>query len=123
MIHVEHHLLRDGSIHLGLAGEIDDEFDGEMVQKLVQEAKSVVLHLGLVRNISSVGVRHLDNLVNGFAPRPVSMIHISPAIAAQLIMIPGLCGNASVETAKLPFRCASCGAESMHSVPWKQGAH
>ncbi len=122
MIHVEKHVMRDGSLHVIMSGVIDDEFDGAQLFD-AKDAKRIVLHLGGIRSISSVGVRNLDNFVRAFAPRDVQLIHISAAVAAQLVMIPGLCGAARVESAKLPFACPGCGNEMLHSVPWKPRAH
>jgi len=123
MIHVEKHTMRDGSLHVLMSGDIDDDFDGSHVLMSANEGKRVVLHLGGIRTITSVGVRNLDNFVAAFAPREVSLIHISPAVATQLIMIPNLCSNARIESAKLPFHCPSCNAEAQHSVPWRHGAN
>jgi hypothetical protein len=123
MIHVDKHVMRDGSLHVLMSGDINDDFDGSFILHAANEGKPVVLHLGGIRMISSIGVRNLDNFVSAFAPREVTLIHISPAVAAQVIMIPGLCGSAKIESAKLPFQCASCGNESLHSVPWKPRAH
>ncbi len=122
MIHVEKHTMRDGSLHVLMSGDIDDQFDGGDVLQAANEGKRVVLHLGGIRTITSVGVRNLDDFVAAFGPRAVSLIHISPAVAVQLVMIPNLCKNARVESAKLPFRCAGCGTEAPHSVPWRHNA-
>jgi hypothetical protein len=123
MIHVEKHTMRDGSLHVLMSGDIDDDFDGSHVLMSANDGKRVVLHLGGIRSITSVGVRNLDDFVAAFAPREVALIHISPAVAVQIIMIANLCGNARIESAKLPFHCPSCNAESQHSVPWRAGAH
>ena len=122
MIHVEKHVMRDGSLHVLMSGVIDDQFDGAQLFD-AKDAKRIVLHLGGIRSISSVGVRNLDNFVGSFAPRDVSLIHISAAVAAQVVMIPGLCGAAKIESVKLPFNCRGCGSELVHSVPWRPEAH
>jgi hypothetical protein len=123
IMHVDKHVMRDGSLHVLMSGDIDDQFDGSFILNSAQVGKPVVLHLGGIRVISSVGVRHLDDFVSSFAPRDVSLIHISAAVAAQIVMIKGLCSSARIESAKLPFHCPSCGAESLHSVPWRPRAH
>ena len=51
------------------------------------------------------------------------IIHISPAIASQLTMIPNLAAHTTVESAKLPFVCPACGAEKSHSVPFRANAN
>src|SRR5262249_55430932 len=77
----------------------------------------VVMHLGGVRAISSLGVRAFEFFVHAL-PSQVVLVHVSPAIAAQLTMIPNLVGShTTVESAKLPFTCPACGAEKSHSVP------
>jgi anti-anti-sigma regulatory factor len=120
MAHIEKRLLTDGSMHVTIAGKIDERFDGESV---IHDAKGkVVLHLGGVRSISSLGVRAFEHLVHGL--REVVLIHISPAIASQLTMIPNLVGdNTKIESAKLPFTCPACGAEKTHSVPFRARAN
>jgi hypothetical protein len=122
MVTVEKRLLGDGSLHVSVAGEIGDTFD---VTPIVQAAKGdkVVIHLGEVHSLTSVGVRNFEELVNGFGKREVVLIHISPAIAMQVVMIPGLTGAARVESAKLPFLCPQCAAEAQHSIPWKARSH
>jgi hypothetical protein len=53
----------------------------------------------------------------------VVLVHISPAIASQITMIPNLVGDHTiVESAKLPFTCPACGAEKTHSVPFRAQA-
>jgi anti-anti-sigma regulatory factor len=110
----------DGTLHVTVAGKIDERFDPA---PLVAEAKGkVVLHLAGVRSISSLGVRAFEQLMHSL-PGDVVLIHVSPAIAAQLTMIPSLIGaRAKVESAKLPFVCPACGAEKAHSVPFVAGA-
>jgi hypothetical protein len=122
-MHVDKHVMRDGSLHVLMKGDINDDFDGDYILNSAPAGKPVVLHLGGIRLISSLGVRNLDNFVRAFAPRDVLLIHISAAVASQLVMIPGLCGSARVDSAKLPFVCAKCGNEMLHSVPWKPRAH
>jgi hypothetical protein len=122
-MHVDKHVMRDGSLHVLMKGDIDDDFDGDFILHSAPAGKPVVLHLGGIRFISSIGVRSLDNFVRAFGERDVSLIHISAAVAAQMIMIPGLCSTARIESAKLPFICPKCASEGLHSVPWKPGSH
>jgi hypothetical protein len=122
-MHVDKHVMRDGSLHVLMKGDINDDFDGDFILQSAPKGKPVVLHLGGIRLISSIGVRNLDNFVRAFAPRDVQLIHVSAAVAAQLVMIPDLCSTARVESAKLPFICPGCGSETLHSVPWKPRAH
>ena len=112
--------LSDGSLHVTIAGKIDEKFDPSSV---LHDAKGkVVVHLAGVRSISSLGVRAFEHFVHAL-PDEVVLIHVSPAIASQLTMIPNLVGaRTRVESAKLPFACPACGAEKSHSVPFAPGA-
>lgn len=119
MAHIEKRQLSDGSLHVTIAGKIDERFDAEAV--IGKARGKVVLHLGGVRSISSLGVRAFEHLVHALPE--VVLIHVSPAIASQLTMIPNLVGdNTKIESAKLPFTCPACGAEKTHSVPFRAGA-
>ena len=75
-----------------------------------------------VRSISSLGVRAFEHFVHSL-PADVVLVHVSPAIAQQIVMIPNLVGNHThVESAKLPFVCPACGSEKAHSVPFRVGS-
>jgi anti-anti-sigma regulatory factor len=120
MIQIDKKKLADGSLHVTIAGKIDERFDASPV--VAEKATKVVLHLAGIRSISSLGVRAFEHFVQGLH-NEVVMIHVSPAIASQLTMIPNLVGsNTRVESAKLPFTCPACGAERTHSVPFRSGA-
>jgi len=114
--------LGDGSLHVTIAGKIDEKFDGQHIIDAAR-AHKVVMHLGGVRSISSLGVRAFESFVESLLKGELVLIHLSPAIANQLTMIPTLCQGAKIESAKLPFVCPSCGAEKSHSVPWRANAH
>jgi hypothetical protein len=121
MVQIDKKKLGDGSLHVTIAGKIDERFDAPTVTE--ETAAKVVLHLGGIRSISSLGVRAFEHFMQGLRSEVV-MIHVSPAIASQLTMIPNLVGsNARVESAKLPFTCPACGAERAHSVPFRSGAN
>jgi hypothetical protein len=123
MVQFEKKKLNDGSLHVTISGKIDEKFDGaSVVSEAGVVAGKVVIHLGGIRSISSLGVRAFESFVGQLANREVVMIHVSPAIANQMTMIPNLCATAKVESAKLPFSCPGCGAEKSHSVPWRPGA-
>lgn len=121
MTTVEKRVLSDGSLHVAVRGEIGDRFDAAV--QASAECKKVVVHLGDVKGLTSVGVRNFEEFIAGFGKREVVLIHISPAIAAQLIMIPDLVRGARVESAKLPFICPLCDRQLLHSVPWVARAH
>jgi anti-anti-sigma regulatory factor len=119
-VHIEKRKLGDGSLHVTIAGKIDERFDPAAI--VHDAAGKVVVHLAGVRSISSLGVRAFEQFVHAL-PDEVVLIHVSPAIASQLTMIPNLVGErTTVESAKLPFTCPACGAEKTHSVPFRAGA-
>jgi anti-anti-sigma regulatory factor len=110
----------DGTLHVTVAGKIDERFDAASV--IGAASGRVIIHLGGVRSISSLGVRAFEHFVHAL-PSEVVLIHVSAAIASQLTMIPNLVGqHTRVESAKLPFVCPRCGAEKTHSIPFKAGA-
>ena len=110
----------DGTLHVTVAGKIDERFDGTSV--ISAASGKVVIHLGGVRSISSLGVRAFEHFLHAM-PSEVVLIHVSAAIASQLTMIPNLVGqHTHVESAKLPFVCPQCGAEKTHSIPFRAGA-
>ncbi len=117
---IDKQLGSDGTLHVTISGKIDERFDPVAV--LADDAAKIVLDLGGVRSISSLGVRAFAEFIN--APsQEVVLIHISPAVASQLAMIPNLIPpTARVESATLPFVCPACAAESAHSVPFKVDA-
>jgi hypothetical protein len=122
MVTLDKKELSDGSVHVTVAGKIDEKFDGSSIVAGARGHK-VVMHLGGVRAISSLGVRAFEEFVEALAPEHVVLIHLSPAIANQVAMIPNLVRGAKIESAKLPFACPGCGAEKAHSVPWLANAH
>jgi anti-anti-sigma regulatory factor len=112
----------DGILHAKIIGKIDEHFDGREILQGAAGAKEVVLMLDGVRSISSLGVRALEAFLRELGGRPVTLDHISAAIANQFSMIPNLIGTARVRSAKLPFVCSSCGTEALHSIPYEVGA-
>ncbi len=122
MVTLDKKQLSDGSLHVTVSGKIDEKFDGTAIVEAARSHK-VVMHLGGVRSISSLGVRAFESFIEELSKGEVILIHVSPAIANQMIMIPNLCPRAKIESAKLPFACPSCGEEKAHSVPWRANAH
>ena len=121
MVQIDKRKSPDGTLHVTIAGKIDERFDAASV--LHDAHGKVVMHLGGVRSISSLGVRAFEYFVHAL-PADVVLVHVSPAIASQLTMIPNLCGaRTTVESAKLPFTCPACGAEKTHSVPFRANAN
>jgi anti-anti-sigma regulatory factor len=125
MVQFDKKKLNDGSLHVTISGKIDEKFDGTAVIEAANgtgPTGKVVIHLGGIRSISSLGVRAFESFVGALVRREVVMIHVSPAIASQIAMIPNLCLGATVESAKLPFTCPACGAEKSHSIPFRASA-
>src|SRR5579884_2466850 len=103
MVQIEKRKSPDGTLHVTIAGKIDERFDPASV--LADANGKVVMHLAGVRSISSLGVRAFETFVHAL-PSDVVLVHVSPAIASQLTMIPNLCGaRTTIESAKLPFTC------------------
>jgi anti-anti-sigma regulatory factor len=121
MVQFEKKRLQDGTLHITMTGKIDEHFDGAVVLTDASSAKKVVLHLAGIRSMTSLGVRRFEDFILELMGHEVVFIHVSPAIATQLVMISGFCSGVRVESAKLPFVCAACGAEKNHSVPWRPG--
>ena len=121
MVQIDKRKSPDGTLHVTIAGKIDERFDPAAV--LADANGKVVMHLAGVRSISSLGVRAFEMFVQSL-PSEVVLIHVSPAIASQLTMIPNLCGTrTTIESAKLPFTCPACGAEKTHSIPFQPRAN
>ena len=123
MVQFDKKKLNDGSLHVTLIGKIDEKFDGATVVEAASRSNGkVVMHLGGIRSISSLGVRAFEMFVESLSGHEVVLIHVAPAIASQMTMIPTLCAGAKVESARLPFVCPACGAEKSHSIPWRVSA-
>ena len=116
--------LPDGTLHVTIAGRIDERFDARDGAFRGAHAPRWSCHLGGAA-INLVARRARLRGTSCMRCRPTSCsLHVSPAIASQLTMIPNLCGTrTTVESAKLPFTCPACGAEKTHSVPFRAGAN
>src|SRR5437879_1432579 len=112
----------DGTVHGKVTGKIDEHFDARELLAAVRDTKKVLLQLDGVRSISSLGVRSLEAFLRELGTREVVLEEISAALANQFSMIPNLMGSAKVTSAKLPFVCASCGAEQLAVIPYQSGA-
>jgi len=121
MVTVDKKQLGDGSLHVTIAGKIDEKFDASPVVEAHAPGK-VVIHLAGVRSISSLGVRAFETFVGRLSDHEVELIHVSPAIASQIAMIPNLIQKAKVLSAKLPFTCPACGNETTYLVPYQANA-
>ena len=108
----------DGGLRATLVGKIDEKFDGQVILNAVKPGQRVRLKLDGVRGISSLGVRALESFMQLLGVREVVLEEISAAVANQVTMIPNLLGTATVQSAKLPFVCPSCGSEEARSIPY-----
>jgi anti-anti-sigma regulatory factor len=124
---ISHEVARgaDGVLELKLAGKIDEQFESDDLVSTVPGGRPVRLHLGGVRSISSLGIRSFEVLIERLQSTgsAVELVHLSPALATQLTLIPNLCAGAKVTSAELPFLCNSCSHEQRGLVPWAYGAH
>ena len=122
MVKIEIGKSDDGALAASLVGKIDEKFDGREILARVQPGQRVRLKLDGIRSISSLGVRALEQFMAALGDRDVVLEDISAAVANQFTMIPNLLGRATVESARLPFVCPSCGAEEARSVPYRRDA-
>src|SRR5205085_3032275 len=70
MVTMDKKQLGDGSLHVTIAGKIDEKFDAAPVVDQHAPGK-VVLHLGGVRSISSLGVRAFESFVQQLSDHEV----------------------------------------------------
>lgn len=124
MAHIESKVRTDpdGGVHATLIGKIDEHFDGADVLLAAGNVRRVVLDLGGVRSVTSLGLRALESFLRELDGRELFLDEISAAVAYQLTMIPTLLGAAKVRSARLPFLCPACGAEESASLPYASGA-
>jgi anti-anti-sigma regulatory factor len=118
----EVHKQPDGTVRAKVIGKIDEHFDAREILQAAAGAMKVSLQLDGVRSISSLGVRQLEAFLRELGTKKVVLEEISAALANQFSMIPNLLGSAEVKSAKLPFVCASCGTEQLHTIPYQAGA-
>ena len=107
-------------LYITLGGRLDEHFDPGQVGPGI---KRVILHMAEVTSMNSVGTRALERFLDTMGESEVTLIHVSPAVALQLNLIPALTRHARVQSVKLPFLCPKCGAEKQHSVPWRADGH
>jgi anti-anti-sigma regulatory factor len=107
-------------LHLVVAGRIDADFAGATE---AAPGSRVVVHLGDVTGISSVGVRAFERFLASYAHTQLVLIHVAPSVAMQLNLLGTLPAHVEVQSARLPFLCHVCGRETVAAVPWRSGAH
>jgi anti-anti-sigma regulatory factor len=103
----------DGGAHLvTLAGELDDQ---ATLSDLVDElGATVIVDLGGVRFINSVGVREWIIFLHALADRgaAVTLRACSQPMVHQMNMVVEARGAAEVESFQAPYLCESCAAEA-----------
>lgn len=101
---------RSGFTTVELYGDIDDGVEfGELASQL---SGVVVLQLGEVGRLNSVGVREWIDFVNRL-DRVTELVfsHCSPAIVGQMSAISTFRGPASIRSFYAPYVCSACDAE------------
>jgi anti-anti-sigma regulatory factor len=99
---------------LVLAGGIDDHAG---LDKLVaQLGPDVVIDLGDVRRISSLGVREWVHFMRQLAGRKVTFRRCSPPVIEQMTSVLGFRGSAKVESVLAPYACAACDATRLEVI-------
>ena len=100
-----------------LVGEIDEHADlGAVADRL---AGKVVIDLGKIRRINSVGVRAWIDFVRALEDRRVRDLAFrccSPAVITQVNMIANFRGPARIESFYAPYICDACGNELEHLI-------
>ena len=94
-----------------LSGEVDDQ--ATLSDLATQLGKKVVVDLGGVRFINSVGVREWIVFLGALADRGVKVIlrNCSEPMVHQMSMVVEARGSAEVESFHAPFLCDDCASE------------
>lgn len=97
---------------LRLSGIIDENFDGKRLAATVK-GRTVVLHLGEIRRISSFGIREWIDFINGVARNTADIIFVAcaPKVIDQLNMVANFIGPGRVFSLYAPYRCDFCDTE------------
>lgn len=108
--------------HVMVAGSIDESFSPAEV---VEEANgALVVDLGRVERISSVGVRRWIELSSRL-PRGASgfyLAHVPPVVMDQLNMVEGFAGVAQLLSVLAPYRCLACQRDRLLPVDLQDAA-
>jgi serine/threonine protein kinase len=100
--------------YLKLEGEIDETSD---LKTVFSRKGTVWLDLGEVNRINSVGIRKWLEAAR-FATPELTLVfeRCSPAIVAQINMVPAFAAMGQVSSILAPYLCPSCGDESLELV-------
>ena len=110
--------LDDGRPVLAIKGKINEGFTAAPLVAAIGP-RLPVLDLAEVRHISSIGIREFELFLEALGD--VTLVNVSPAVAAHLVLMPSLGARVKVESAHLPFTCTSCGTETTATVPFAFG--
>jgi hypothetical protein len=96
-------------LRVALSGDLDERADlGELVR---QTAQRIVLDLGELGRINSIGVRRWVHALEPLTRRPLTKIVLarcSPAFVAQALMIPNMTEGARIESIFVSHWCEGC---------------
>ncbi len=94
-------------------GAIDETFEGASgFQSLATERTPIVIDVGGVRRITSVGVRNWIAGLEHLGEIDYFFVHCRPALVWQFNMILSFGGHGRMLSMFLPYACPSCGQES-----------
>ena len=112
----------DGRTQLLLRGKLDESFDPAALLSSAGPGP-LVLHMGGVRHVTSVGIREFERFLDQVrAGRGVvTLVEVSAAIASHIVLLPSLSAVVDVESALLPYSCSGCGDERLVVVPFVTG--
>lgn len=102
----------DGVQEAHARGSLSDRTDYSAVLRSAADGP-LVLDLGEVRRISSVGVREWLHFVQALAATPHAhvVVRLAPSLVRQMNMIAGFSGALEVRSVCLPYYCDACGHE------------
>jgi hypothetical protein len=102
--------------YLRFVGTIDENFDGAGCGKGLEG--HLVLAMAEIRRITSFGIRQWMEFVTkaGEGCSRIYLVECAPRIVDQLNMVAGFAGKGQVVSFYAPFRCGTCGTESMKLV-------
>jgi hypothetical protein len=100
-----------GAIRLTLVGTIDERADLTPLRDL-ESASRVVLDLGGVTRINSVGVREWIRAMRAI-PSSIEVVweRVAPVMVSQIAMIANFHGHSRIESFLAPYFCPECDAE------------
>jgi CheY-like chemotaxis protein len=105
-----------GDFHIVLAGEITE---ASSFADIDADSGTIVLDFAGVERINSHGVGRLRRFLGGLHGCRLEAVSCSPALVAQLTLIPSLASLLHVRSVLVPFDCPQCDttADSLVEVP------